>query len=781
MIRKDSLPHRSKAPAPLLAMLLWHYPCFGQAEAPLLEEVMVSAQHRSESIQDVAIGMSAVSGEDLERQGITSFEDLNKSVAGLHAEAESGFASASLRIRGVGTAGFSIVDPSVGVLIDGVYQSRIGTAFADLIDIERVEVLRGPQGTLFGKNTTAGVIKVETRRPDMDALTGRLQGTVGNFDAMELRAALNVPLIDNVLASRFSAYSVDREGHNVNETRDIDTRGADRHGWRAKLLYTPTDNLDIYLIGDYKSFDEELDRSLARYGTYDNRQSTGGIPAPVPAPGVDPQGRPLEDVAAEQGKPLQPVSAFSGVVYEDGSNALDGVFEAGTLQIDWQLPGHLLTSISGYQLTDEAVWQDSDGTALALMDLFVHSIVRTKTQELRLASYNGGLGFDYVVGLFYQSESVNTNVTVFDGEDAAAIERRQQREDIPVTTKLESEALAAFGHLTYPFGESWEGVVGLRHSRVEKSANSSLILRLPPPTSLLVPENISLIPNLSEDYSETTFTAKLKHYLNANRLLYVSLDRGFKTGGFNLENVTCPVDEATCLPESQTQYDPELTHSAEFGWKTEWLDNRLRLNGAVFYQIYEDFQVNVANPRGSIAIVSNASDLTSKGLELDATAALTARVTVNASMAWIRASYDKYDNAPCATSETKSPACTQDLSGEQLDNSPEWTGNLGMEYTWPGALFDDMDWFIRGDAVYRGGTFLLGTQASDTFQSAYTVYSLRTGLSQAEGTWKAELWANNLTDEDYGVVATRPALHIDGLNLVRGLPRTYGLTFEISL
>ncbi len=744
-----------------------------------LEEVIVSAQHRSESIQDVAIGMTAISGDDLKQQGITTFEDLNKSVAGLHAESESGFASASIRIRGVGTAGFSIVDPSVGVLIDGIYQSRIGTAFTDLIDIERVEVLRGPQGTLFGKNTTAGVIKVETRRPDMDEFSAKLQATLGNLNHTELKSAINLPLLENQLAARLSAFSVERDGHNTNRVRDEDTRGADRYGWRAKLLFTPTENLDIYLIADQKSFSETLDRSLARYGTYDNRRATGGVPSPAPIPGIDPQGRPLPEVAAEQGKPLQPVTPFSGVVFEDGSNDLDGTFDSATLHIDWQIPGHQLTSVSGYQVTDEPVWQDSDATELDLMNLFVHSTVRTKTQELRLASTDTEFSFDYVLGLFYQEETVNTGVTVYDGADAAAIEARQQRENIPVSTRLFSESLAAFAHLTVPFGERWEGVLGLRHSTVDKTANSSLILRLPPPTSLLVPEFVPLIPNLSEDYAETTFTAKLKHYITPDHLVFLSLDRGFKTGGFNLENVTCPVDAATCLPEEQKQYDPELTHSAELGWKTEWLEQRLRLNGSLFYQTYEDFQVNVANPRGSVAIVSNASDLTSSGLEIDLIAALSQRWQLNSSLAWIKATYDSYSNAPCATIVSKTPGCTQDLSGKQLDNSPEWTANIGLQYNRP--LFNTLDGYIRTDAVYRGGTYLLGTQAEDSYQAAYTVYALRFGVLHRDDTWKTEIWANNVTDEDYGIVASRPALHIDGLNLVRGLPRTFGLTLEVSL
>jgi iron complex outermembrane receptor protein len=746
-----------------------------------LEEVLVTAQHRSESIQDVAIGMTAVTGEDLNRRGISNFEDLTKAVAGLHAEAESGFASASLRIRGVGTAGLSIVDPSVGVVIDGIYQSRIGTAFSDLSDVDRIEVLRGPQGTLFGKNTTAGVINISTKRPDTRDTTARLQFGKGNYNSTEVRAAVNLPIIEDQLAARLSGYSVDRDGHNTDLFKDEDTRGEDRYGFRGKLLFSPNDELDIQLIGDYKKSDLNLDQSLARYGTYDNSFAIGGVPAPVIIPGVDPKGRPLEDVAAEQGKPLPSAQAYSGKSYEDGRTEILGIFESATLQIDWQVPGHLLTSISGYQRTDEAAWQDSDATLLDLMSLFVHSIVRTTTQELRFSS-DGGPDrlFDYVGGFFYQSEKVATDVLVFDGDDAAAIERRDKREIIPVKTFLNSESFAAFAHLTLHVSDSWEAVAGVRYSTVDKFADSSLILKLAPPTGLIVPPNVPLIPGLSASYDETTFTAKLKHYFNTDQMTYFSVDRGFKTGGFNLENITCPIDAETCLPDDMKQFLPELTHSVEIGWKSEWFDNSFRLNGAVFYQVYQDFQVNITNPRGSSAIVSNASDLISKGLELDFVAVLSPRWTLNGSTAWIQANYDQYDNAPCSSTVSKASDCRQDLSGAQLDNAPEFTANLGFEFTQPGLFSRSIDWYLRGDTSYRDDTFLTGTQSADSRQVAFFVSSARTGLRDADGLWKAEFWVDNLSDETYGVVATRPAFHTDGLNLVRGMPRTAGLNFEVN-
>lgn len=748
---------------------------------PFLEEIIVTAQRRSESIQDVAIGMSAVTAQDLEKQGISDFSDLNKAVAGLHLEAEAGFASASIRIRGVGTAGLTITDPSVGVVLDGVYQSRIGTAFTDLLGVERIEVLRGPQGTLFGKNTTAGVINVVTKRPDTESFAGKAQLIGGNFKNGEARGEVNVPLLENTLVAGLSAYNVEREGHNTNKFRDIDTRGENRYGFRGKVLYTPTDNLDVYLIGDFKKTDTDIDASLARYGTYDFRTAPGGIPAPVPPPG-DPQGRPIEEVAAEQGKPLPPVRPFSGEAFEDAPHSITDTFESGTLQLDWAIFGHTLSSITGYQEIEDIFIEDSDSTPLDLMSLDIVSIVRSRTQELRIASDDAaGNLLDYVVGAFYQEEDVDTSVLVFDGDDAAAIESRNKREDIPVRTLLNSEAIAGFAHLTLNISEAWEGVLGVRRSTVDKFADSSLFLDLGTPTNLAVPPtNVRLIPGLSDSFSATTYTAKVKHYFSPEKMVYLSVDRGFKTGGFNLENVSCPLDESTCIPEDLKRYDPEFTLSTEIGWKTELFDRRLRLNGAVFYQTYKDFQVNVPNPEGSIALVSNASDVTARGVELDFAGALSNHWAVNGSFAWIRSTYDDYPVAPCPTTQSKDPACRQDLSGKQLDNAPEWTLNLGLEYSAPLNFAEQLHWHARANASYRGDTFLLATQSQDSLQAAYTVYGARLGLGRADERWKVELWSNNLTDEDYVIVVDRPTHHTDGANKVRGLPRTAGLSLTFT-
>src|SRR5690625_85946 len=197
-----------------------------------LEEVVVTASRREEGLQSIATSIAAVTAEDLDKQGITGFLQVAESVSGLELKQHRGLISSGIYIRGVGTSGSTPADPSVGVVIDGVYQQSIGSAFTELLDIQRIEVLRGPQGTLFGKNTTAGVIRVITEKPDTTEFSGRLQGVYGNLDNQEFRGLVNIPIVEGTLGARISAYSAERDGYTRNVYAGEDTRNIDRQGDR---------------------------------------------------------------------------------------------------------------------------------------------------------------------------------------------------------------------------------------------------------------------------------------------------------------------------------------------------------------------------------------------------------------------------------------------------------------------------------------------------------------------------------------------------------------------
>lgn len=717
----------------------------------VLEEVVVTATRREERVQDVPASVSVVTGANLEAQGITDFADVKRVASGLYLESPQGQASSSIRIRGVGSAGFSSVDPSVGVLVDGLYQPRIGSVFTDLLDVERITVLRGPQGTLFGKNTTAGAILVTTTQPDFDGISGQLQGVAGNLDNQELRGVVNAPIIDDVLAVRVAGFYAQRDGYMQNRFLGNDSRNLDRRGGRAKLRFAPTDALDMTYTLDYSDTQYRSDQGLVRYGTLDSARAG------------DLSGAPLEDVGEALGKPLPSIGPFTREVFQGEQRAQDEI-ERHLFNLKWSFLGHTLTSITGYEQVDNFLPADNDGTFLDLVQITSSPSTKTKTQEFQLANDGGGM-LEYVVGLWYQDSDLQSPTRVADPADLAALEGRPQRPDTIVDSTANSETLAYFGSLTVNLDERWSLIGGLRFTDNEKTSNQTIA-------------SFPVIDNASRTDSEWTYKASVRFAATDDIMAYASYDRGFKSGGFNRQETLCFIVGAPfCLPDDRLSYEPETTDSIEAGIKADLAGGIARVNAAVFYQTYDDYQVTSKFPPSS-TIVQNAADVESYGLEVDLTAAPTEQLTINGSYSYIDASYGTFDNAPCPLNESKAPTCSQDLSGRILDNSPKHTFNIGAEYRDNLSSSIALEYFIRADASYRSEANLTSTLASDTVQDGYTLLDGRIGIESAAGTWTLTLWGRNLADEEYLLIAGRPSGHVDGLTEVQGLPRTYGLTVD---
>ena len=724
----------------------------GDDQAFVQPTVTVTATRRAEDLQDVPISISVISGEDLAERGISDFADVNQLTAGLYLEQDQGLSSSSIRIRGVGSQGFSSVDPSVGVIVDGVFQPRIGSVFTDLMDIERIEVLRGPQGTLFGKNTTAGVVRIITKAPDLETFEGTAQFTVGDLNALEARASVNIPIVEGRLAARISGFTVQRDGYIDNRLTGEDLRNQDRQGARLKLRWLPFDSLDLTYSGEFSETNYRADQALVRYGTLDSSRA-----------GVN-SGAPLQDVATFLGQTLPVIGPFRGEVYQDAQFAEDTV-ERHILTAELSLPNHTLTSITATETLEAFLPADNDGTQLSLAAITSAPVTETFTQEVQLASdFDGPLS--YVVGVWYQDLETDSPTISFDGADLAALEGRAQRPGTPINSQITGETLAGFANVSFDVSDALTLTGGLRYTEDEKFQNQTISV-------------FPVINDRTETFDEWTYSLKAAHTLDGGDLVYASYDRGFKSGGFNRQETLCFILGASfCLPDERLTFDPETTDSYEVGYKGNAFGNRLNFNTALFYQTYDDFQVTSRFPPSSI-IVQNAASVETMGIEADFTAYMSDAFTLNGSIAYIDASYDSFNNAACVRTIDKSPTCQQDLSGRTLDNSPEWTINLGGEYRDVFTPIAGTEFFAGASMAYRGEVFLIDTLAPDAKQEGYALIDARLGLESVDGPWSVTAWIRNAMDEEYAVTGGRPSGHSDGLRLTQGLPRTVGVTLGL--
>lgn len=719
---------------------------YGQATPPdtsegrrfTLEEVVVTASRRQESLQDVAASIIALSGDMLDQRGVTSFSDLSRSTAGLYLEQTGDITGVSLRVRGVGTRANSPSDPAVGVLVDGIYQARQGAAFSEMLDVARVEVLRGPQGTLFGKNTTSGVIHIHTNDPETDNFSGRIQGVVGNYDNRELRGVVNIPLVEDKLALRVSGFTAERDGYTKNVFLNEDTRNVDRHGWRARLLWNVTDDFTAKLTAESLDQKSRLDQGLVSYGP-------GGI-ALLEANGLDPANYPIGLGRAQQSL---------------GSRSF-GEVDRYSLHLDWNIPHHSLKSITAYEEVTSFIQNDSDltvGFASPPSPSGTTNINTTKitTQEFQLSSELDG-PFSYLVGAFWQNQDLISNTTLFFGGPDYNLNARP-------ATVMDVDSLAFFGNVTYDFTDALNLSLGVRYTDDEKQGFNV----------------VSGNPADITHYREMTYSAKLSYQFNPDVMFYFSHDKGFKSGGYNQTHLVMQAGEEFNF------YDPEIAYNYELGMKSELLDGRLRLNAAAFYQEFEDYHITQSILGLGTVLVTNAAEVETKGVEIDFTYLATDHLTIDGSIAYIRSKYSDYENAPCFQGAAR-PGCLQDpdsgawlvdLSGKTLDSAPELTFNVGAEWRAAFASIDGMEWFSRMDLAYRDDTYLDQFLVAESKQDSYWLLNARVGLESFNTGWKATLWANNLTNEKYAIMGEWQVSNA-GQILIQGVPRTYGLTVDYS-
>ena len=703
-----------------------------QDSQSVFEEVLVTAEKRSESLQDLSQAITVLTGEDLDTRQVTSFVDLSAIAPGVNIAKNEGFKTV-ITIRGVGNEANqnAIANPSVSYHLDGIYVASPFALQTDFLDLERIEVLRGPQGTLFGQNSTGGAINVITTAPSMDSSFGKADLTLGDYGLVKARAAYNLPLSDT-LALRASVISNTRDGFTDNLTLDQDLDDANSLSARVRVLYEPSDNFRANFTAQY--FDEDRN-GAAQKGLLD--PTTGA----------------------------RKLRQNSTAEYELESQLYSAVLE-------WDFEKFSVKSLTSYQDDDILIRRDNDRNDLDFLPPFAQlpssydpetNKQTTITQEVNLVSSEPLFGkLDWVAGVFYLDTEVEISILErldfgFDGTfDPFTIETiYAYGGDVGFISdsKPERDSTSVYGQGTWNLSETWRTVFGLRYT--EDEVYSSV-------TNYYGREGTDVLEIKSD---KVTGRLVVEHDINDSTMLFGSFTKGFKPGGSNLtygtEAVIAPI---VVLPI----FNEEIVNAYEIGLKTDLADGRIRLNAAAFYYDYNNLQYQATDPEVFNGGVGNIPESEIFGAELEFSAFLSDSLILDARMAWldteITSDHLALDNVQ---SEAAGNALLgqgfdlfsdeiqiaradqiQNVNGNELAKTPSFTGNLSLNWTkeleaW-GEMRSTLQYTYRGDFKHR-----IFNNADTDIVPSYDVLDLVVGFYPGAGeSWHVELVAKNLTDED---------------------------------
>ena len=716
-----------------------------------LEEVIVTAQKRTESIQDVPISITAFSGEELARRGITDAQTLAQSVPNFDLPSSNASRNATIRIRGIGSSGTNPgIESSVGTFVDGVYMPSSAMALGELSDIASYEILRGPQGTLYGRNTPVGALNITTHKPSQDP-EAKITVGYGDYEEFWANGYVGGGLSERS-AGRLSFWYRDREGYEDNLFTGDDVNDNSTWGLRGKLLFEPSDNLEINFIGFYNESEKKccMGEQLDVFGE-------DGIATPGFLAAQEAAGLPFEN-------------------FDDDDHKVDGDDEGDdettswglSAQVDWDLGNDFLfTSITAYQ--------DWENDALVSTDSLKNEVLstlsqvqqnETLSQEFRLASSSDG-ALEYLAGIYLYAQDTTFDEYYEVGTGANRVfplpppvvplcgtgETCMAKPGDSITGLFDQEtrSAAAYGNLTWHISEQWDITGGLRWGRDEKDV---FIAHTNAPGNGFVIDNAIFPPNevgdldLADDY--TTWSLNTRYRLAEDVMLFATVSTGYKSGGFNSRRL--PVG-------AEVEFANEDSITYEAGLKSTWLDQTLMLNATVFHTVLEDFQESVVNPSGTGFIVGNAGEQEVSGFESDFAWAPIDPLTISGSLAYLDAEYTDFEGASCGLGETpdfEDGSC--DRTGETPSYSPQWQWTLGAEWTQP-ISDSDLEWRLRADYNWRDDQNLVRVSQDDFGdQDAYGLLNLRAVLAAPSGGWTVEAFVNNATDETYYIAAAKQPL-----------------------
>ncbi|MHC6227968.1 TonB-dependent receptor [Pseudomonas sp. X10] len=725
-----------------------------------LGTVTVNARRREETSQSVPTPISVLNSETLETQRIYRVQDLQQlvpstNVAYVHAR------QSSISIRGLGNNPASDgLEGSVGVYLDNVYLGRPGMAVFDLLDVEQLEVLRGPQGTLFGKNTTAGVLNITTRKPTFHT-EGSIQSSLGEDGYWQTQGSFSGPLTDT-LAGRISAYRTEDDGYVKNVYNGDDLNGGKRQGFRTQLLFQPSDTFNLRWIGEYN----EEDSNNGILSLYSTGPTINGVNR-------------YESLAAAAGATL--VSGKDRKVNFDADQQVT-VFQGGTsVEANWTLPNDFtLTSITAYRWWDFTPRNDDGLNVPASYNAGVSVRDKQYSQEIRLASPTGG-AFDYVLGAYYFKQDLDNHSFNYYGPQADIWNATPDGALANVASlgdgHIETDSYALFAQGTWHVTDKLDFTAGIRGTYEEKSAwveRDAPVGGAPVSGAAAAAREGRAGAYDSGDLNQYSFSPSgllsLSYRFNPNVLGYASLSHGEKSGGINLT-----VGAAPRLGTDSLLVGTERINNAELGVKSTLLDNRLLLNANLFWAEVHGYQANVYDQVNRVQYLANAGSVRSRGLEFEATALPVRGLTLNFNGSWNDVRYTDYDDAPCPPEVSlANPAATCDLSGHQVVGASKYIANLNAQYKW--QLTDRVEPYVTASYAFRSRA--VGTiDDSDYGQiPSYALVNLSGGvrLDQGDGVLDLSLWVKNAGDKTYFTSLWNSAN--GGYAGVLGTPRTVGAT-----
>jgi outer membrane receptor protein involved in Fe transport len=779
----------------------------GAAQAQL-DEIVVTAQKKEQNLQDVPISVTAFSDERLKLSGVQNIEDLTAIAPSLSINTTNTPGSTTtIRIRGIGTTGNNPgLEAAVGFFIDGVYRSKSGTAINDLIDIERIEVLRGAQGTLFGKNTSAGAIHVITKKPT-DEFEAYGDVSFGNFQSQRLRGVVNVPIVEGVLAARFSGGYNRRDGfiRNLNDGRDHNDK--DRWNLRGQLLYTPTDDLEIRVIAEQFQAEEDFGGTT---------RLTSGALAPI-----------IAGFSAIAGSVPPPNAPLVNQGTANDPNAGSQMDQQISVQMDWDLGFADLTTISAYRFNDTDTNQDVDFVGIDVLTQDATIEQEFFSQEARLAgSWEDALwtnNIDWMFGGFYSSENIgrhgflrnevdtgaylDTLIAVGVNPGSAGLVAPLFVNGIGETMKAGQNGIgwSLFGHADIEVLD-WLSVVGGARFNHERKEGGMVFETYEPdflPTPGLVVPGVGAVPAIGNPFvtpqnnwiagdvngneiqdDEWTGNVAIQVRPTDDVMAYVSYAHGYKAGGLNLDRgasgargtgalsstiCTDTTNPLTC-GFSGTTYGAEFSDTYEFGVKTNWWDGRAQLNVTLFDTRFTNFQLNTFTGLGFF--ITNVGVVNSRGFEAEGMISPFDGLLITGGVTYADAQYaDDVDASNLtATGQGDGP-----LGDGQLTNSNKWSGVTTATYRHALPNTDGLEAFVHGEVYFRSRTNTGSDLDPLKEQKGWSKVNARMGLGAEDGNWTAAVWCRNCGDKRTSSVIFDSVGQAGSYDTFPALPRTWGV------
>ena len=761
--------------------------CSGAVQAQQLEEVMVTAQKREQSLQDVPMAVSAMSAQQMQEQGIETLEDLSLYMPTLEVNTTTAPVNNIYRIRRLGNlANVPSVEPAVAIMVDGAFRGRPIFGAGDMFDVERIEVLRGPQSTLYGKNATAGVVAIHTAVPS-DEFEWKAEVTAGVMEGGDdanlynFKGGVSGPLFGNVRGS-LGVSGTDREEILSNGYKDglgVDTNENKRMAFRAQLVSDVTDNLTIRGILGNMEIDDAS--GTANDITID---PTSPLIVGIPEAGLPP----VLETAAELAQGPAGLCADNDPTNYVGCNLADSKTDLsaweGTLLVDYGLAnGWTINSITSWDWYKfKGPQNDVAQSSSLVLQYNPRQESESWQQELRLTSA-GGEFFDWQAGAFYYHNEFRYgdkgDTATFKADVDSGNPLWEAILEVPWATpgqlgyldgRQDSDYYAVFGQGVFNITDDFSITAGARWQKEEKDMSIDQSVNDPGLSvisAILSPVATGWVGgDADRDADHVTWSVSPQYNFSDDTMVYATASHGWKSGGFDIGFGAAPADGREFKDEKLDHY--------EVGVKTELWDGRARLSASAFTTDIDNYQDPLFV--GGQFVIRSVDSATNKGVELDGTVLLTDKLTTQFAVSYVEFEYDDYKNGPCWPGGA---GC--DLSNKTPINSPKTKANIGL--TWE----DDISWgdyYLTGNVAYTDDYRTTQAIAPDfTDQDAYYWVTLRAGTRWDK--YELVAWMDNVTDEEVVSFAAPLSLLNDlggngSYQTFLNAPRSYGLTFRVN-